>query len=161
MQTTIPPAAVETVAISVTVILSIASGIVGALVTVIGILWRDRAARDVQHKEDLAAANAAREKAEAGRLDDLRAANSVVRETQEKTLPVLERVALELRIMNERRSRKMKGDDSDPPRTSSLPDDLEDTVTRIRRAEEEAAREREKLAERLSKGGNSNGSTSR
>lgn len=71
----------------------------------------------------------AKDKAEQGRLDDLRASSALVRETHEKVLPMLERVAIELRLRNERaaRRRESREGDSDPP------DRLEDTATKLRR----------------------------
>lgn len=71
----------------------------------------------------------AKDKAEQGRLEDLRASSALVRETSDRVLPVLERVAIEMRIRNERaaRRRESREGDSDPP------DRLEDTATRLRR----------------------------
>lgn len=72
---------------------------------------------------------AAKDRAEQGRLDDLRASSQLVRETHERVLPLLERISVEMRIRNERAAhrRSAREGDSDPPER------LEDTATRLRR----------------------------
>ena len=116
-----------------TIDLSIAIPIASSLVAAIGVLcavikWISNA-READRKE----LTAAKDKAEQGRLDDLRASSALVRETHERVLPMLERLAIELRIRNERaaRRRESREGDSDPP------DRLEDTATRLRKALQE------------------------
>lgn len=71
----------------------------------------------------------AKDRAEQGRLDDLKASSQLVRETHERVLPVIERISVEMRLRNERAARRhvTREGDSDPPER------LEDTATRLRR----------------------------
>ncbi len=94
------------------------------------------------------------EAAERGRLDDLKASGAAVSATQEKALPLLERVATELRLLNDwrlQRAQQRAALGSDPPVTSrpSGAGDLEDTLTELRRAEEATAAKRQELADKL------------
>lgn len=101
------------------------------------------------------------EAAEKGRLDDLRASSATVSATQERALPLLERVATELRLANDWRLRRAQARagaiGSDPP-VASRPSnhELEDTLTKIRRADAEADAAREELAAKL-RGGTTTG----
>lgn len=126
------------VQIPLSYVLSIGGTLLGALVTAIVYLARRM------------------EAAERGRLDDLKASSLTVSATQEKALPLLERVATELRLMNDwrlQRAQQRAALGSDPPASRpSGADDLEDTFTRLRAAEAEAERRREELAAKL-KGG--------
>lgn len=126
----------ETITIPLGYVISIASPILAALVSALVYL-----ARRV-------------EAAERGRLDDLKASGAAVSATQEKALPLLERVATELRLLNDGRLARAQARaalGSEPPVASrpSGSGDLEDTLTELRRAEGEAAAKRQELAERL------------
>ncbi len=116
-------------------VISIASPILAALVSAIVYLAR-RA-----------------EAAERGRLDDLKASTAAVGATQERALPLLERVATELRLINERRRGRAAAETSDPPpsRPSSA-DGIEETLTDLRRVEAEAAAKRAELAAKITGG---------
>jgi hypothetical protein len=109
--------------IPISTFVAIVAPVVGALVTAIGLLFR---------------ALLAEQKA---RVEDVRAAGIIVAETQQKMLPLMERVALELRIMNERRAHRAKESDP-PPSSSSLDDTLRGIIDRAR-DEAEAAVVRE------------------
>ena len=116
-----------------TIDLSIAIPIASSLVAAIGVLcavikWISNA-READRKE----LTAAKDKAEEGRLADLKASSALVRETHEKVLPMVGRVANEMRIRNDRAARRSaaREGDSDPP------DRLEDTATRLRKALQE------------------------
>ncbi len=126
---------IDTVPISITVVIGVASAIVSALATVIVYLERRNAA--------LLKALA---KAEEGRLEDIRASGAAATAVLERVLPVLERVAVETRLKNERAARRQGLEDSDPPRPSASSDELAETVARVRRAEEAAEQERRKLS---------------
>ena len=101
----------DTILIPLSYLVAVGSPVIGALVA--AIVWLAKA----------------KDRAEQGRLDDLRASTALVRETSDRTLPLLERVAIEMRLRNERAARRSMARevDSDPP------DRLEDTATRLRR----------------------------
>ena len=102
----------------ITTFVAIVAPVVGALVTAIGLLFR-----------------ALREEQKA-RVEDVRSAGAIVAETQQKMLPLMERVAIELRVMNERRARRAQ--ESDPPPSSSLDDTLSRIVEKAREEAEAA-----------------------
>lgn len=109
----------------------IASAIGTALLSAIGVLAAVIKWLSTQRETDRKELTAAKDKAEEGRLADLKASAALVRETHERVLPVLERVAREMQIRNDRalhRRSSSRGEDSDPPSA------LEDTATRLRRA---------------------------
>ena len=109
----------DTILIPLSYLVAVGSPVIGALVA--AIVWLAKA----------------KDRAEQGRLDDIRASSQVVRETQERALPLLDRTATELRLLNEyfarrlamRAAQSMPDGDSDPPG----PDNLEDTLTRLQR----------------------------
>jgi hypothetical protein len=108
----------DTILIPLSYLVAVGSPVIGALVA--AIVWLAKA----------------KDRAEQGRLDDLRASSQVVRETQERALPLLDRVATEMRLLNEYFARRLAmraaqavDGDSEPPGT----DNLEDTLTRLQR----------------------------
>ena len=95
-----------------------------------------------------------KDKAEEGRLNDLRASGSETRSVLERVLPLLERVTTEMRLRNSRLRPHSEISDSEPPASGNA---LEDTLTRVKRLEDLAREERDRALSLMSKGGTKDG----